>query len=143
MDVDLIKKYNLGEQIKRFQQINEYTFITSPMISEDGEDDEQQNMPPQDNQMGRDNGQATQGGEMGNDDNRPMNAVQNPQDGSAIPMDNGQQNGDMMDDMGDDAAPMDFDDNADTEERQEGDTVIVKAPKGDIEYEIQSFEFVE
>ena len=44
MDVDLIKKYNLGEQIKRFQQINEYTFITSPMISEDGEDDEQQNM---------------------------------------------------------------------------------------------------
>lgn len=124
MDVDLIKKYNLGEQIKRFQQINEYTFITSPMISEDGEDDEQQNMPPQDNQMGVDNGQATQGGEMGNDDNQPMNAVQNPQDGSAMPMDNGQQDGDMMGDMSDDAAPMDFDDNADTEERQEGDTVI-------------------
>ena len=120
MDVDLIKKYNLGEQIKRFQQINEYTFITSPMISEDGEDDEQQNMPPQDNQMGGDNGQATQGGEMGNDGNQPMNAVQNPQDGSAMPMDNGQQDGDMSDD----AAPMDFDDNADTEERQEGDTVI-------------------
>lgn len=124
MDVDLIKKYNLGEQIKRFQQINEYTFITSPMISEDGEDDEQQNMPPQDNQMGGDNSQATQGGEMGNDDNRPMNAVQNPQDGSAMPMDNGQQDGDMMGDMSDDAAPMDFDNNADTEERQEGDTVI-------------------
>lgn len=124
MDVDLIKKYNLGEQIKRFQQINEYTFITSPMISEDGEDDEQQNMPPQDNQMGGDNGQATQGGEMGNDGNQPMNAVQNPQDGGTIPMDSGQQNGDMMDDMGDNASPMGFDDNADTEERQEGDTVI-------------------
>lgn len=27
--------------------------------------------------------------------------------------------------------------------KEEGDTVIVKAPKGDIEYEIQSFEFVE
>lgn len=124
MDVDLIKKYNLGEQIKRFQQINEYTFITSPMISEDGEDDEQQNMPPQDNQMGGDNGQATQGGEMGNDGNQPMDAAQNSQDGGAIPMDNGQQNGDMMDDIGDTAVPMDFDDNADTEERQEGDTVI-------------------
>ncbi len=27
--------------------------------------------------------------------------------------------------------------------KEEGDTVIVKAPKGDIEYEIQSFEFIE
>ncbi len=27
--------------------------------------------------------------------------------------------------------------------KEEGDTVIVKAPKGDIEYEIESFEFVE
>lgn len=132
MDVDLIKKYNLGEQIKRFQQINEYTFITSPMISEDGEDDEQQNMPPQDNQMGGDNGQETQqpmgqdtqGGEMGNDGNQPMDAAQNSQDGGAIPMDNGHQDGDMMDDIGNDAAPMNFDDNGDTEEQQEGDTVI-------------------
>lgn len=146
MDVDLIKKYNLGEQIKRFQQINEYTFITSPMISEDGEDDEQQNMPPQDNQMGGDNGQApqppmgqdAQGGGMGNDSNQPMNMPQNPQDGGAMPMndpqnpqdggampmDNGQQGGAMMDDMGGNAAPMGFDDNGESEEQQEGDTVI-------------------
>lgn len=27
--------------------------------------------------------------------------------------------------------------------KEEGDTVVVKAPKGDIEYEIQSFEFIE
>jgi transcription elongation factor GreA len=27
--------------------------------------------------------------------------------------------------------------------KEEGDTVIVKAPKGDVEYEIESFEFVE
>lgn len=27
--------------------------------------------------------------------------------------------------------------------KEEGDTVIVKAPKGDIEYEIESFEFIE
>ena len=27
--------------------------------------------------------------------------------------------------------------------REEGDTVIVKAPKGDVEYEIESFEFVD
>ena len=132
MDIDLIKKYNLGEQIKLFQQINEYTFITSPMISEDGEDDEQQNMFPQDNQMGGDNGQEpqqpmghdAQGGEMGNDGNRPMDAPQNPQDGGAVPMGNNQQDGNMMGNMGDDAAPMDFEDNGDTEEQQEGDTVI-------------------
>lgn len=132
MDVDLIKKYNLEEQIKRFQQINEYTFITSPMISEDGEDDEQQNMFPQDNQMGSDNGQEpqqpmgqdAQGGEMGNDGNRPMDAPQNPQDGGAVPIGNDQQDGNMMGNMGDDAAPMDFEDNGDTEEQQEGDTVI-------------------
>ena len=132
MDIDLIKKYNLGEQIKRFQQINEYTFITSPMISEDGEDDEQQNMPPQDNQMGGDNGQEpqqpmgqdAQGGEMGNDGNQPMDAPQNPQDGGAVPMGNSPQDGNMMGNMGDNATPMDFEDNGDTEEQQEGDTVI-------------------
>lgn len=36
---DLLKEYKLEDMAKRFQQIVEYTFITSPTISEDGEDD--------------------------------------------------------------------------------------------------------
>jgi transcription elongation factor GreA len=27
--------------------------------------------------------------------------------------------------------------------KEEGDTVVVKAPKGDVEYEIESFEFID
>lgn len=55
MDKELLKKYNLQEAVKRFQQINEYTFITSPMIAEDGEDEEE---PQQDAAAGgQDQGQ--------------------------------------------------------------------------------------
>ena len=36
---DILKEYKLEDMAKRFQQIVEYTFITSPTISEDGEDD--------------------------------------------------------------------------------------------------------
>lgn len=40
MDKELLKQYNLEGAQKRFQQICEYTFITSPMLAEDGEDEE-------------------------------------------------------------------------------------------------------
>lgn len=60
MDRGLLKKYHLEEAQKRFQQISEYTFITKPMLDEDGDDDQQQ---PQGNgnvdggqQMVQDNG---------------------------------------------------------------------------------------
>ena len=69
-------------------------------------------------------GQDAQGGEIGNDGNQPMDAPQNPQDGGAVPMGNDQQDGNMMGNMGDGTEPMDFGDNDDTEEQQEGDTVI-------------------
>ena len=39
MDKELLKKYNLEESQKRFQQICEYTFITSPTLNEEGEED--------------------------------------------------------------------------------------------------------
>ena len=62
VDKDLLKKYHLEEAQKRFQQITEYTFITKPLLGEDGEDDgqeqpqgdaqQQQQMPPQQPQGG-------------------------------------------------------------------------------------------
>lgn len=47
---DLLKEYKLEDMAKRFQQIVEYTFITSPTISEDGEDNtnNQTQQKPQD-----------------------------------------------------------------------------------------------
>ena len=47
---DILKEYKLEDMAKRFQQIVEYTFITSPTISEDGEDDanSQNQQEPQD-----------------------------------------------------------------------------------------------
>lgn len=47
---DLLKEYKLEDMAKRFQQIVEYTFITSPTISEDGEDNtnNQTQQEPQD-----------------------------------------------------------------------------------------------
>lgn len=41
MDKNLIKKYHLEEAQKRFQQICEYTFITSPTLNEEGDEEEQ------------------------------------------------------------------------------------------------------
>lgn len=49
MDKNLIKKYHLEEAQKRFQQICEYTFITSPTLNEEGENEEQ--MSDDDNQV--------------------------------------------------------------------------------------------
>ena len=37
---DLLKEYKLEDMQKRFQQIVEYTFITSPTLPEEGEDEE-------------------------------------------------------------------------------------------------------
>lgn len=54
---DILKEYKLEDMAKRFQQIVEYTFITSPTISEDGEDDtnSQNQQEPQDVTQQQDN----------------------------------------------------------------------------------------
>ncbi|MCD8207345.1 MAG: hypothetical protein LUD72_05370 [Bacteroidales bacterium] len=85
MDKDLIKKYGLEEDLKRFQQINEYTFITSPMISEEGDDDpEQQGQGQQ--------GQMPQGG-MGQDAPQGMDMPQGQNQGVPQGMPQGQGQG--------------------------------------------------
>ena len=86
MNKKYIAKYNLQEAVKRFQQINEYTFITQPlMLSEEGEEDEQ-NANPQDG------GQQPQGMTQGNNDQMPSDP-----NGAQPPMnDMGGDNGEPM-----------------------------------------------
>ena len=59
MDKEFIKKYNLSEAVKRFQQINEYTLLGDQKLNEVGEDD--MNDP---NAQGQQQGMQ-QGGQQG------------------------------------------------------------------------------
>ena len=83
MDKELLKEYKLEDMQKRFQQICEYTFITTPMVDEDDED-------TQDNQDG--NEEPT----VDNNDMPDNNTdVEDTNDGSSLefnPADNGADN---------------------------------------------------
>jgi hypothetical protein len=70
MDIELLKKYNLVEAQKRFQQINEYTLLGDQKLNEIGEEDDQQQQGMQqpmgggqDMQQGQQPG-ADMGGQM-------------------------------------------------------------------------------
>lgn len=129
MDKEFIKKYHLEEAQKRFQQISEYTFITKPILDEEGDDDQQpqdnqqqgsQQMPPQDN---------SQGGNMppqnGGNEDMPQMTGDAPQQGpDNMLQDNGggeeQMDVDFEPEGGESDVPAD--DNVDT--MQDGDEVI-------------------
>ncbi|MCD8207233.1 MAG: hypothetical protein LUD72_04765 [Bacteroidales bacterium] len=100
MDKALIKEFGLTEAVNRFKQLNEYTFITAPLLSED-DDDEQDpamqqpqgdpNAPQQDQQMPQQQMPMGQGQQMPPQD--PMqgqdpNAMA-PDQGGPMPMDQG------------------------------------------------------
>ncbi len=124
MDKKLLEQYGLQGALKRFQQINEYTFITSPIISEDGEEDEQGMMD-----SNADNQQMPPNIPQG-DNNVPNNNVSQEQNGNDMPnnqdsdeqlannMEMPDENSDMETDFGGEGV-----ENDNTEE-QEGDTVI-------------------
>lgn len=89
-DRKLIEEYKLSEAVKRFQQINEYTFISSPPLTEDGEEDNQndgsnQQQPQQD-----------QGGDANMQQSNPNDGQQVPMDANSQGGDAQQQNGDMQ-----------------------------------------------
>lgn len=84
-DKELLRKYHLEEAQKRFQQISEYTFITKPLLDEDGDDEQNQQQSVQDN--GNGGGMGNQPSPQGND--------QGGNDMSAGP-DNGGDGGDMQ-----------------------------------------------
>lgn len=129
MDKELLKKFHLEEAQKRFQQISEYTFITKPMLSEDGEEDDTQGhkqqpqqgqegmLPQQQPPMPQGNGEAQQSD--GNNMQQPPVAPPNN-------MSQGNWEMPPSNDGGDEQMDVDFepqnDDNVDS--MQDGDEVI-------------------
>ena len=89
MDIELLKKYNLVEAQKRFQQINEYTLLGDQKLNEVGEEDDP-NQQMQQQMNGQQQGQ--QGGDMGGQMPQGQNMGQMPMGG--VP-----QGGDMQQPM--------------------------------------------
>lgn len=95
-DRKLIEEYKLSEAVKRFQQINEYTFISSPPLTEDGEEDNQNadaNGQQQPQQGQGEGGDANMQQPMPNDDQQPPQMGANAQDGGKQPQDDMSQQG--------------------------------------------------
>lgn len=63
MDKKFLKKYHLEEMQRRFQQINEYTFITAPVINEDDVDTDNEKNDDSQTINGMENGTASSGNE--------------------------------------------------------------------------------
>lgn len=96
-DKEFIKKYKLSEAVKRFNQINEYTFISSPPLTEDGEEGEE---GQKDDTQQPDNSQIQQnqnnGGVPQNVTNdQPSDLQSDEQQPSVGNMNPSEQNGDM------------------------------------------------
>lgn len=144
--IDLVKKYHLQEALKRFQQINEYTFITSPMLDEDGDDEENNGDymssmqgggdMPQDNPQGQPpmgQEQPPMGGNVPMQGNSQPSMNQGGDMGNGQPMPSDMGGEGMMPPQGNEEMPNDgyFDDDETDEENddnteidEDGDTVI-------------------
>lgn len=122
-DRDLIEKYKLSEAVKRFQQINEYTFISAPPLTEDGEEEQNKDENQQQSQQGtedtnarpiKDGGQGVQQSSIVQNGNVPLEqqAPMQPQGGEErqIPIDVPQESQQPMED--------------ETSQMQSGDEVI-------------------
>ena len=133
MDKELLKKYRLEEAQKRFQQISEYTFITKPLLDEEGDDDQQQpqdinNQPVGQQQPPQQDNGGNPGGDVQPKDD--MNGVgkQTPVSGDDMPPQQGDSAG--VPDNGGEQMGVDFetndsqtvDDNVSS--MQDGDEVI-------------------
>lgn len=128
MNKKFIEKFNLQEAVKRFQQINEYTFINGTVLTEEGDEDDQNNpqnngQQPQDMQQGgADNAQMppNPNGDM-NNQQPPMN---NDMGGQEMPMDNGGMGAPPTTDMGNGEEEFEFEEESETDNYEEGDEVI-------------------
>ncbi len=90
-DRKLIEEYKLSEAVKRFQQINEYTFISSPPLTEDGEEDNQNT-----DANGQQQPQQGQGGDANMQQPMPNDGQQAPpMDDANAQEGGGQPQGDM------------------------------------------------
>lgn len=75
MDKNFLKKYHLEEMRQRFQQINEYTFITAPVINEDDveTDDTENDNANQDTDWHVENGVESPDGKNNNNEKNDSN----------------------------------------------------------------------
>lgn len=115
MDKKLLKQYKLEETVKRLNQICEYTFITSPTLAEDG--DEEMNSDAdgemnQDNELMDDNSQQPQGQSGNNDGDLNSDETEFDVEDDSIEND-GSGNDDENNDL-----------SFETEEMQSGDEVV-------------------
>ena len=87
MDKKFLEEHKLVETQKRFQQICEYTFITSP-LNEEGENEQEPNMPQGDMNMNGGNEQTPQEPNMPQGDMGEMPTEEDvPMDDNGLPMD--------------------------------------------------------
>jgi hypothetical protein len=148
MDKNFIEQTNINEEVKRFKEIAEYktpkqslkhlyeyTFITSPQVNEDGEENDGelqqndnanpdgspqapiQNADTENGGQAQDNAQQPMGGDM-----TQQSAEQQPTVDGEVPMDNTEVSTDTETpntEMGDE-----IDDDVETEEMETGDEVI-------------------
>lgn len=131
MDKEFLKKYKLEESVKRLNQICEYTFITSPTLSEDGDDELQPNDNVQDNGQtdGNQQQQGNQNQQMGNEMNQQPQQGQEQMADTDNSMDNDfdvENDDEMTSDEGNETMNDTEEDDLsfETEEMQEGDEVI-------------------
>ncbi len=74
-----IRQHGLTEAVKRFQEINEYTFVTKkPAITEDGEENDNNQQSSTDQQQGQGQQPAQQGGNMNNMNGNSAQGNQQP-----------------------------------------------------------------
>lgn len=86
MDKKYLKENNLLESQRKFQQLCEYTFISTPLSEDDEMDDDLNQQPPQgNNQQGQN---LPSGGEQQNQNNMQEPAQDNGQEQDMLPMDN-------------------------------------------------------
>lgn len=112
MDKKLLQEYKLEDMQKRFQQICEYTFITTPTIDEDDEDEQEDNKETPIDGDGQSNGI----GELNTDNNTP-NDINNNNDTGDSSVDN-------MDSSRADDVEGEDDTAVETSPMQDGDEVI-------------------
>lgn len=91
-DRKLIEEYKLSEAVKRFQQINEYTFISAPPLTEDGEEGQNGDASQQQPQQGAEDPNAQQ--PMPND--AQGGGQQPPMDANGQQDSSGQQQGNIQ-----------------------------------------------
>lgn len=128
MDKELLKKYRLEEAQKRFQQISEYTFITKPILDEDGDDGQEQPQDDNDQTVAQ---QGQQQPPQGNNGNQYNDMQQGDMSGDSQPSVSGNDTGIPEGPVGDSGEQMNVDFETDDSQSANGDNNVDSMQDGD------------